>query len=413
MKIIVRRMILLLCFAAWTNVLQAVAVPLPKRNDYPPAMSFLVLDLKYDTNRLKVCEFGIGALSGFVGHQKLYGPDKIWNAWWAFVASHDRPVFLVNTQGCASFSSLYKNSKKKHPGLFAKNTLFACKGMAVSSWKDVLRVLPAAKAPSLDMNAIAVTFNSKTVLPEYATFANNKHGVALVDYVSAPFGLNKLYMHALFANDQAVERFRPKCGVFDKGEIVDAVDYIKQVMPADAYVIKPINAWKGMGINMTSADDLQKKCTQLFSKETCKNHVFWQHRNEVLIESLEHSMPVQVADQLYDATMRVALGISYARGAVRMKILGAYWKLPTASLEEEASLQKTFISHIVPGAKVVTSAMVDYKTLVGVEKDLRLFIPHVYKKMVALKHSNISLKELKTVVNGTVSKELIKRLALL
>lgn len=414
MKITVCRMILILCCAAWTNVLQAVMVPLPKRTDYPAAVSFMIVDLKYDTNRLKICEFGEGFLSGFVGHQKLFGPGKIWKAWWAFVASLDRPVFLVNTQeGCTSFSSLYKPSRKDRPGNCAINCLYACKGMAVSSWKDVVRVLPAIKTPSLDLNAIAVKFGSKTALKEYATFANNKHGVAVIDYVSERFCLNKLYMHTLFANDPVVKHFRPYCSVFDKAEIVDAVDSIKRTMPADAYVIKPINSWKGMGIRMTAADDLQKICTQLFSKEASKNHAFWQRRHEVLLESLEHSKPILVEDQLYDATMRVALGLAYVRGAVKMKVLGAYWKLPTAALDDEASLEKTCISHIVPGKKVVTSAIVDHHTMAAVERDLRVCMPHVYKKMVALKYNNIHVPLLKDILTGTATRELIKQLALL
>ncbi len=389
-------------------------IPAPKRTDYPPAVSFMIVDLKYDTNRLKICEFGEGFLSGFVGHQKLYGPGKIWKAWWAFVASLDRPVFLLNTQeGCTSFSSLYKPSKKNHPGLFAKNTLYACKGMAVSSWQDVVRVLPAIKTPSIDLNAIAVTFCSKTALKEYTTFANNKHGVAVVDDVSERFGLNKLYMHTLFANDGVVKHFRPQCCVVDKNEIVDAVESIKKAMPADAYVIKPINAWKGRGIQMASADDLEKTCSKLFGKDARENHVVWHGRHDVLVESLEHSKPVLVEDHLYDATMRVALGLAYVRGAVKMKVLGAYWKLPRASLEEGGSLEKICISHIVARKNVTTSARVDHATMIAVERDLRVCMPHVYKKMVALKYNNISSSSLRSIVNGTATSKLVKQLALL
>jgi len=405
---------MLICCGLWTHLLQGVMIPAPKRTDYPPAVSFMIVDLKYDTDRLKICEFGEGFLSGFVGHQKLYGPGKIWKAWWAFVASLDRPVFLLNNQGgSVSFSSLYKPSKKNHPGPYAKNTLYACKGMAVSSWQDVVRVLPPIKTPSLDLNAVAVKFGSKKALKEYATFANNKHGVAMVDHVSASFGLNKLYMHTLFANDPVVKHFRPHCCLVDKNEIVDAVDSIKQEIPADAYVIKPVNAWKGMGIKITSANDLKQTCTQLFSKNTEKNYSFWRGRRDVLVESLEHSKPLLVDGYPYDATMRVALGLAYVRGVVKMKVLGAYWKLPTASLEKEESLEKTYISHIVPGKKIITSAMVDHVTMLAVERDLRVCMPHVYKKMVALKHHNISIPALRDIVTNTAPKELVKQLALL
>jgi hypothetical protein len=63
--------------------------------------------------------------------------------------------------------------------------------------------------------------------------------------------------------------------------------------------------------------------------------------------------------------------------------------LPEACIEDsDASLRETFLSHIrAKGAP--SSAKVDKKMLALVEKELQKFVPHVYKKMVALSYGKI------------------------
>lgn len=414
MKIVLRVVIKLMCVVGLMPYIHASMVPLPQRNDYPFAVSFMVVDLKYDTNCLKVCEFGEGCLSGFVGHEKLYGPGKIWASWWSFLHRFRKPIlFIAPAAKVNSFETLRKRYQKNNKDSLAMYALFAGDGICAPTLQEAIKELSATKPHSSETQAIAVKLAPQVLFKQYDMLADDGEGIAVVDYATQPFALNKLFMHALFVNDPLVGHYRPACCVLDKGAVVGAVEDIKRTMPADAYVIKPINAWKGRGIAICASDDLASTSERLFATAPLdRASKVWRAKQEVLIESLEHSMPVAAKDKFYDATMRVAVGLVYEKGKVTMKVLGAYWKLPDAALGDQDSLRKTFLSHITK-SDVISSAEVDAKTLFAVERELRVFMPHVFKKMVALKSHKVPLSELRFIIDGTADEDLHARLALL
>ncbi len=400
MKIIVRVMRAFLVYSAVVIGLCAQMVPVPLRKNYPCDISFMIVDLKYDVGRLKVCEFGMGCLSGFVGHERLYGAGKIWEGWWSFVHTFGKPLIFVARSGpTRSFQELSVPHKDKKKDKMALQKMFTLPGIRVATLQDGLKALSLTKHYGEGFQAIAMKTEPRELFEQYAALGEGETGVIAVDYATSSFALNKLYMHTLFVNDPAVARYRPQCRLLYKNNVVQDLETINAIMPADAYVIKPINAWKGEDIQMSLACDLV---------ETSKN-ILWKNRTCMFIESLEHSMPIIVDAKPYDATMRVALGLAYDQGNVTMKVLGAYWKLPVEPLTEQVSLLGSFLSRICKGGRT-SSAIVDSKTLAGVSYQLAQFMPHVYKKMVALKHSHIPLQELVSVIDGTADAALIKRL---
>jgi len=167
---------------------------------------------------------------------------------------------------------------------------------------------------------------------------------------------------------------------------------IIQTMHCQHYVIKPMDAWKGMGIIFVEQKELERtleKILDLSSREKNDNdetYVFWSQYKKpyFLIESLETSQPVTVNNKSYDATMRVAFGLAYDHGTIVVDFLGAYWKLPEKSLHEDGSLGEIYKSHIKPG---ICSAEVDKQTYEEVKTILRNILPKVYTKMIIASYS--------------------------
>jgi len=336
----------------------------------PPDISFMIIDLKYKPGSLKICEFGEGFLSGFVGHSMLYGPGVVHAAVLEFLQSFEKPLIqytdkIVLERPRVNVMSLDALRVNKH------------KNIAPSSIAEV--------------DSIAVAYGRKDFFEAYQAAGLLKTGVLAVDYATRPFALHKGYMHMLFQGDKLVEHYRPACQIVKREYRPDLAASIISTIPAQAYVIKPLNSWKGKGIIIVESQDLDAKLKAILpSENTIIDHSvdYWGSTaaGYFIIESLEHSINLKRGKDFFDPTMRVILGLSYDNGEVGMTILGAYWKMPKVSIHSRRSvLADRYISHILPKDKR-SSARVSPAILTGVERELKQFMPHVYKKMIMISH---------------------------
>lgn len=365
----VKARMLLFCIVAWkgSDALSFADVDVTKQ--YPPDVSFMVIDLKYQPGSLKICEFGEGFLSGFIGHEMIYGKGKVLQALWPFLKSFQKP--------CIYFAD------KRSIGALGDKIQPINRLSNLSKTRD-------AKYSLSDIDAIAVGFGKKTFFDSYEHNGALDTGLLAVDYATRKFALHKGYMHKLFEGDPLVERYRPQCKIIKREYSPDLALSILIAIPADEYVIKPLNAWKGDGIVMVNAAELDAKLQQILpcdgrTVDVAQGYWAKTRASHFIIETLEHSILVSINKKQYDPTMRVILGLSYDGGVVGMELLGAYWKMPTTAVGAKATLEDKYVSHIIATNKQ-SSALVTPEVLRGVEHELWQFIPHVYKKMVAITH---------------------------
>jgi hypothetical protein len=348
--------------------------------DLPPDVSFMIIDLKYKPGAIKVCEFGLGFLSGFVGHEMIYGRGSIYKALWPFLNSLQKPIH--------HFSSKIQDSSRVHR---YDTVHYFAKYRDQSKYKNISKFH--------DVNALAIGYGNKAFFDTYEDVNAFSAGVLAIDYAVRPFALHKGNMHQLFKGDPILEKYRPGCMILKREYQPTLAASIIQEIPADAYVIKPINAWKGSGIFIVNSDELDAKLVEILPSDglpikTADQHWARTKNSYFIVETLEHSIPVQRGTHFYDPTMRVALGMKHDQGVVDMVILGAYWKMPKASVDSQASLEDRYVSHIIPQDRR-SSARVGKDIFLSLKLELSAFMPEVYKKMIALTHDKKKLKDLR------------------
>ncbi len=367
---------------------------------YSPQVSFCIVDLKYRKNNLKVCELGEGAYSGFHGHERLFGPGKIWSNFWDFLASFRTPFYFVDPSNI--FVRL--RAQQQHNDQWSSATFAQHGGRVVRSFQHlddtINKQKKQYKAQALGQSLLP----DKTTLvmfhlPGMLFNQSNKDKITqlrypdtvFVDAMTHPFVLNKLLTHKLFMQDQNLVSFRPQCLILPTGYTSDMVKKIQKTIKSDHYVVKPIADTHGNGIMMISKQELGQTLQKMFCRGYSYDRdpliAYWQksRAGSFLVESHESSDPIEVGDKHYDATMRVAFGIYYSEGTVGISFLGAYWKLPSLALEDTGPLTKKLKSRIAHGTKC--SAKVAPAVYNEVKAILSAMLPPLFIKMIEDRHS--------------------------
>lgn len=381
---------------------------------YPPDISFCIVDLKYNKPRLKICEFGEGVVSGFYGYQRLYGQGKIWTAFWEYLEKFKRPIFYVDPQHNTYAAGIERSLSRLR--VLGGNMYKTVPELKESD--KFLRALQNEQSP------ILVSCRQHKFFKDYKAVTQAYPNAILLDNATRPFVLNKFMTHLLFMNDPEIEHYRPGCKIIPSQYTTTMASEIINEIPAERYVIKPMNAFHGKGIIFVEQKDLDQAlksilCPSVFAEATTRQVThnpaikYWQHNPKpyLLVESYETSQPVCNGNKSYDATMRVAFGISYDPDSIHpsspgthrerdisITFFGAYWKLPKKAINEPGSLSERYQSHIQMGTNC--SAKVDSKTLNEVEKILRKLLPKVYIKMIAARHDPEIIPGLMAEING-------------
>jgi len=99
------------CLSQIPTNLNSFSFKVQNKQALPDDISFCIVDLKYKKPHLKICEFGQGVFSGFMGHSKLFGQGEIWKNLWPFLSSFKVPVFFINGSSKHQIKSLLKATK--------------------------------------------------------------------------------------------------------------------------------------------------------------------------------------------------------------------------------------------------------------------------------------------------------------
>lgn len=332
--------------------------------------TFMIIDLKYKKGCVKICEFGAGRLSGFIGIDRLKHPHYIEQEFAKALSNLDLPLNVL-------FCKKKNDHALKSSVEYLQNMFHGVKQLEYTTDPEDVKC-KNIKNISLCCPA--------TALREAEQYNLGK-GI-LLDKSSYAFAVNKLLMHLLFAHDERVKRFRPHCCIVERVYTPTLAQEILNQIPSELIVLKPINGWKGSGVLITTREELEPLLRNILSDHsrlTSNQLRYWAKYKEpyFLAESYEASEPFVVQHKTYDPTMRIAFVMSRIQGNTCIQVLDAYWKLPACPQESKASLVAKCISHISPKSSLC-SALVKQSVLDDVTKQLNFFMPIVYEKMIAL-----------------------------
>ena len=358
-------------------------------------ISFLIADIKYSDGHLKICEFGQGNESRFEGHDFMYGKGTIWSNFWKYIKPFNLPIWYVGP-------TLYEHAKGhdySDTQEVAYQEFLATKGrhskdIAHLEEDDLFRQLRShycTPTPELAMaQGLFIYRHHDAASPSIQALRKLNKRLLIMDSATAPFVNNKHFTNILF-NDPELAIFKPKFLLCKKKYHRDLALIIKKALPCQRYVIKPLEEFKGRGVMIIDEKDLDttlykilytngvlRKGEKAHSKYESSGHWKRDRSPYFLVEEYCPSKTVIIDNKSYDPTMRVAFVLTYNNDEIKVHYLGAYWKIPLFSLEDNVKLTKQHKSWGLNPAQVAP------EDLAKVQQLLDTFLPKVYKKMIGL-----------------------------
>lgn len=217
----------------------------------------------------------------------------------------------------------------------------------------------------------ASRFNGKWYSPiknRLATIEDNAMG--------SPFFNNTQFEHLMCSTykDYFLNKYAdqypdliPKSASFPKDDFeAGLAEFIESLDDGAKLIMKPIDAAVGNGVIMVNKKDAMKKAHALFNLKQFDDESEEYFVNDVypnfVVQEFASSDPVMATDDKhYEGTMRIVISAKYdpETGDVTPIYHGAYWKLPSLSVEERleaeskddgSDLSKSFISQ--PPSKI-------------------------------------------------------------
>jgi hypothetical protein len=335
-------------------------------NPYPDELSFCIVDLKFDGEKIKICEFGQGLGSTFKGYDALYGQGQIWTKFWHLLASlHQSPRFF----------STNVLKKEFAPEIFSK-----IGGRHIQSINEI--------KPS-SSKCIFIVSNTKKEMFSCDEVKQHSPHCLILDEVTKKFVASKYETGLLFDNPD-FENYKPHFKIFPKEYSPLLAQQILEALKSTYIVLKPINASLGRGILMVEPHQLEQALRIILKKEDypktqkdASSFSYWakDRENFFIAEEFVCSKKIIIDQKPYDPTMRVVFVLFNSAGIPCINFLDSYWKLPAKALTEDGTFTEQHKSHVETKRKC--SACVDSNDFEIVKAQLCLLLPQIYLKMLA------------------------------
>jgi len=364
-------------------LLKTFQLGLPEHVKYKVDVSFLIADVKYDGNSLKILEFGNLVHSNISSHELLYGDDRLWKSFLNQLHGYDLPVWFVGRditsdrakaicyRKMIEFGGRYFKSLKL---LIEDEEFRRCFGKKNNVGDDIEKCkgIIVFTGYTKELNTI------KEIFP----------GFIVLNMASTPYSFNKYKMCTLFC-DEDTKRYKPQWGIYETVYSQALSKKIMHDLNCDLFVIKPIAASRGYGVIIVDKNNLDKTLQLIFENKGALKGIgdmtykYWlmDKNKHFLVESFQHSKPISFKNRIYDGTMRVIFSLSSFDGKTTLTFLGCYWKLPDKSLEESGTLVEKHKSKVNED-HLVNPAKVSDKDAKHVQEMLCSVLPKVYIKML-------------------------------
>lgn len=349
---------------------------------YPVDVCYMVADLKYNARQgVKICEVQQASLSVFNGD--------------TFRGEEEESIHkeILRTL------SLYNNNGWIVAGNIADKNLVSSLASLWHSPKDIMELVSnpnfmyEAKLLAADMYDMAsyqgFLYINWFQLSAIHDFDTRFPGMIVLDKSSFPFWVDKYLMTKLFSEDPLLARYKPKWGNYKKKYTKELAAQIADDLECDMFVIKPRGECMGNGVIITPKEDLDDVLLYIitkkgkFAESQDAAYRSWKRDpfDSFIVEEFVASDPITIPhldNKTYQPTMRIAFLLVYNNHQHDVHFLGAYWKTPLCSLEEEGDFMLKNKDICEPPYYF----RVDQKTMQAVHDELRIALPLLHSKML-------------------------------
>ena len=347
----------------------------------PHDISFCIADLKYNYPTIKICEFGQATRSKFKGYEQLFGEGKIWSLFWHYLAHLNLASIFVedkyNTRNKQWQQEMALTEFMRYGGHVTTPSIFF--HHVFGSIKNTRKRINSPQS-----NIIIYPHFSPTIGKCFLLQKNNLS--CFLDFATEPYVNNKYATHKIMC-ECSLHHYRPTCFLSSKYYTHTLAAKIQSTMPAEKYVIKPLNAAKGLGVIIINHTELDRTLKKLFAKKSAvqpKDPLFsyWKKdRNTLfLVEEYVASKAITIDNLTYDPTMRIIFALRHQNGRIFVDFCDGYWKLPIKALNENGTLTEKHKSNINPHRSC--SAKIDPDDFNYVKSILRPILANAYLTML-------------------------------
>lgn len=349
---------------------------------YPADISYLVADLKYnDTQGVKICEIQQGIISTVKGDQFSYGED----------GNIDPHFYQTLSQFPAPFWATKLNiSRDKIQKMGIKqewNVIFNLSEL-ISDPKFCLDAKKALKDPYDISSYHGFVYLKQSEFKDLDAFRLEFPGMLVLDAATRNYWVDKYKMSLLFNTNPALIKFKPRWNAYPKKYSEDLSSKIINDLNTDRFVIKPKNQFKGAGVIIVDAKDLNRTLKSILSKpstlthnsEDCYSYWRYDQSDSFIVEEFVLSDPVYVEhlNGFYEPTIRVAFFLIYNHKKIHVEYCGGYLRLPTKSIDENGTLSEKYKDATV----VPYFDKIDPETYEKVKAELSIALPLLYEQML-------------------------------
>lgn len=359
----------------------------PSRYDYPISnslaheISFCIVDLKFDGDSIKICEFGEGLESRFKGYEALQKGISVWSMLWNFLKTFNLPVWFAGKSsydyGMRTFAA---TGGKLTPNLHCLKSN--------EHFQDILKNCKKRNRRRNEPAGIVIARSLQLHTSILKEFKAQYPQMILLGYATNKFVRSKYHTNKLFEGEDFAQ-YKPKFKICEKKYTPTLASSIIAELGCDLFVIKPIDAALGNGVLMVEKNDLDnilrillKDKNELEAFKRDISYYYWKRdqKEYFVIEEYAPSKIIYMNKKPYDPTMRVMFTLHNWAGNIGITYFDAYWKLPIKSLIEEGSLTEKHKSHI--GSNALSSVAVSNDDFEMVKALLNKALPGIYLKML-------------------------------
>lgn len=365
----------------------SLAAAAPRAKAPPPAsIAFFTVDLKLpERGPLKILEFNPGMTSGFVGYQAAYR-RQMRGLLWKHLAELGLPVWLAWQK--SGHDAI--NASKEDSAAYALADFSAQPGNILSGERRKLLEKgwhkPREGFSPGKLGSYTGIFSDESYYdhdPSEDFQREFLEGFAHILQLNRAGAVHlmtdvKFLTSRLFA--RAAKEFRPRSRLIAKDPQEGLADEIRRAIPAERYVVKPLDSMQGMGVLVVDAADLESALKQAIDGQGD----YWgkDENPAFLVEEYAASKPVKYKGRAFDGTMRVAFTVLHDAGGIRIHVLDSYWKLPSEPIGA-GELREATVSVVKPEKGGARGARVSRLDKARVEEQLARAIPPVYAGMIA------------------------------
>jgi chemotaxis receptor (MCP) glutamine deamidase CheD len=378
----------------------------------PAALTFLIADIKNTPGGIKILELGNGVRSGFDGYDALHEKNMM-SLYWEHLKTLNIPVWYAMEVQDALELVLSGNDLKRDMALddfrsFPGNKMHSMDNF----WKELKRGEFGKKSEHFDPRDIStysgilipnrlLTMKEKALLKEYRIITLDFDGAAI--FIVRDKFLTKWLADVMYEDTKGeldIRGFFPKWKMFPKVYSPDIAQSVLEQMPAENYVIKPLDGTRGGGVIVTSGKELDTvlrivlqsraelslKARNSAALSKGEAYAYWASDETpgFIVESLESSTPVAAGNEQYDATLRMVFSGALTKDQAEFTYLDGYWKLPEKPAGQ-GDLNARYISRIHPEENNhAVSAGLSAEDKTAAIAQLNRALPELYKKMLSM-----------------------------